>query len=105
MACKDCGHMTPEEKAARKTQGDAVTGFATVIYGSCPKCTPKKLHPTIEQIYQVRIDSGREWDVKMADKKKAYINKKAASLEKKALRIYNSKRPAGYEEITDVSKL
>ena len=93
MPCKDCKYKHNEHDTHEYG------------YGMCVSCTPKKLNETLEAIHDRRIDAGREWDVKMADKKKAYINKKAASLEKKALRIYNSKRPAGYEEITDVSKL
>lgn len=104
MACKDCGFRSPEEKQMLK-EGKTPSYHAMTMYGHCPKCTPKKLNETLEAIHDRRIDAGREWEIKMADKKKAFINKKAASLEKKALRIYNSKRPAGYEEITDVSKL
>lgn len=104
MACKDCGHMSLEEKQMLE-EGKVPSYHAMTMYGHCPNCTPQKLNETLEAILDMRIDAGREWETKMTDKKKAYINKKTASIEKKALRIYNSKRPAGHEEITDIKKL
>lgn len=93
MPCKDCKYKHNEHDTYEYG------------YGMCMSCTPKKLNALIEQVHEVRIDAGREWDVKMAEKKKAYINKKSAKFEKKALKLYNDKRPEGYAEKTKFTEL
>lgn len=102
MACNDCGYKSPEEKQLEK-EGKELSYHAMTCYGHCPKCTPKKYFELKEQYIDARIDAGREWDAKFADKKKAYIEKKSASLKKRILATYNKKRPANQPELTDVS--
>jgi len=106
MSCKDCGFVFPNEKEeteAGETSDHLLHLKYTTWYGACPKCTPKKLAGLIEAMQEARIDAGREFEVLMAPKRKAFIDKKSAKHEKKILKLYNSKRPASVEEKTSVA--
>lgn len=68
-------------------------------FGSCPACTPKELLDFEHQINDARIDAGREFDIDLAQKRLSYIAEKTKPLVDEYIALYNSLKPANYDEI------
>lgn len=68
-------------------------------FGTCPACTPKELIDFEHKIEDARIDAGREFDAEIEQKKLNYISDKIKPLVDEYIALYNSLKPATYDEI------